>query len=95
MCHLYEARKVDRKTKLNDFVEAVKDIDPDLGLIQTCELTLNTGNGTNDHVDTRFGESPAGAFGSYQLGFQESNFKVTSNLAPIQRGRGASNTIPS
>ena len=89
MCHLYEARKVDMPTKLNDFVETVKDIDPDLGLLQTCEL--NTGNGTDNHVDTRFGKSPAGAFGCYQLGFQESNFKVTSNLPPIQRG--ASNTI--
>ena len=31
-CHLYEARKVDRKSKLNDFVETVKNIDPTLGL---------------------------------------------------------------
>ena len=84
MCHLYEARKVDMPTKLNDFVETVKDIDLDLGLLQTCEL--NTGNGTDNHVDTRFGKSSAGAFGCYQLGFQE------SNLPPIQRG--ASNTIP-
>ena len=90
MCHLYEAKKDDMPTKLNDFVETVKDIDPDLGLLQTGEL--NTGNGTDNHVDTRFGKSPAGAFGCYQLGFQESNFKVTSNLPPIQRG--ASNTIP-
>lgn len=75
-CHLYEARKVDRKSKLTDFV----------GLIQTCELN------TSAHVDTRFWESPAGAFGSYQLAFQESNFKVTSNLAPIQQGSRVSNS---
>ena len=60
MCHLYEARKVEMPTELNDFVETVKDIDPDLGLLQTCEL--NTGNGTDNHVDTRFGKSPAGAY---------------------------------
>ena len=42
---LYEARKVNRKSKLNDFVEAVQKIDPTLGLVQTCELN------TNDPVD--------------------------------------------
>lgn len=88
-CHLYEARRVDRKSKLNDFVEAVQNIDPTLGLVQTCELN------TNDPVDTRFGESPTGAFGSYQLAFQESNIKVTSNLARIQPGSRASNSKPS
>lgn len=86
---LYEARKVDRKSKLNDFVEAVEKIDPTLGLVQTCELN------TNDPVETRFGESPAGSFGSYQLAFQESNFKVTSNLAPIQPASRSSNYKPS
>jgi len=42
-----------------------------------------------------FGESPPGAFGSYQLAFQESDFKVTSNIhvGPIQRSR-ASNSKP-
>ena len=86
---LYEARKVNRKSKLNDFVEAVQKIDPTLGLVQTCELN------TNDPVDTRFGESPAGSFGSYQFAFQESNFKVTCNLAPIQPASRASNSKPS
>ena len=86
---LYEARKVNRKSKLNDFVEAVQKIDPTLGLVQTCELN------TNDPVHTRFGESPAGSFGSYQFAFQESNFKVTCNLAPIQPASRASNSKPS
>ena len=27
MCHLYEARKVDRKSKLNDFVEGTITVD--------------------------------------------------------------------
>lgn len=58
---LYEARKVNRKSKLNDSVEAVQKIDPTLRSVQTCELN------TNDPVDTRFGESPAGSFGSYQF----------------------------
>ena len=66
-----------------------KKIDPTLRLVQTCELN------TNDPVDTRFGESPAGSFGSYQLAFQESNFKVTCNLAPIQPASRASNSKPS
>ena len=87
-CHLYEPRKADRKSKLNDFVETIKNIDPTLGLIQTCELN------TSAHVDTRFGGSPAGAFGSYQLAFQESHFKVTTNLAPRQQGSRASNSKP-
>ena len=39
---LYEARKVNKKSKLNDFVEAVQKIDPTLGLVQTCELKLMT-----------------------------------------------------
>ena len=38
---LYEARKVDRKSKLNDFVEAVQNIDPTLGLVQSFELNTN------------------------------------------------------
>ena len=80
---LYEARKVNRKSKLNDSVEAVQKIDPTLRLVQTCEL------------NTRFGESPAGSFGSYQFSFQESNFKVTCNLAPIQPASRASNSKPS
>ena len=29
MCHLYEARKVDRKSKLNDFVEGTITVDAD------------------------------------------------------------------
>ena len=66
-----------------------KKIDPTLRLVQTCELN------TNDPVDTRFGESPAGSFGSYQFAFQESNFKVTCNLAPIQPASRASNSKPS
>lgn len=86
---LYEARKVNRKSKLNDSVEAVQKIDPTLRLVQNCELN------TNDPVDTRFGESPAGSFGSYQFSFQESNFKVTCNLAPIQPDSRASNSKPS
>ena len=40
-CQLYEARKVDRKSKLNDFVEAVQNKDPILELAQTCELNTN------------------------------------------------------
>ncbi|PFX29627.1 hypothetical protein AWC38_SpisGene5601 [Stylophora pistillata] len=83
---LYEARKVYRKSKFNDFLEAVQKIDPILGLVQTCELN------TNDPVDTRFGESRTGLFGSYQLAFQEFNFKVTCNLAPSQQASRASNS---
>ena len=40
-CQLYEARKADGKSKLNDFVEAVQNIDPTLELVQTCELNTN------------------------------------------------------
>ena len=36
--------------------------------------------GEGEHVETRFGESPDGSFGSYQLAFQESNFKIMCNI---------------
>ena len=38
-----------RKSKLNDFVETIKNIDPTIGLMQTCGLN------TSAHVDTRLG----------------------------------------
>ena len=77
VCQLYEARKVNRKSKLQEFVSSVQSIDSNLGLIQTCDVSKI---GEGELVETRFGESPAGSFGSYQLTFQESNFKVTCNI---------------
>lgn len=76
-CQLYEARKVNRKSKLQEFVSSVQSIDPNLGLIQTCDVSKL---GEGDHVETRFGESPTGSFGSYQLAFQESNYKIRCNI---------------
>lgn len=64
-CQLYEARKVNRKSKLQDsFVSSPQSIDLNFGLIQSCDVR-KTGKG--EHVETRFEESPAGSFGSYQL----------------------------
>ena len=71
---MYDARKVNRKSNLQEFVSSVENIDSNLGLIQTCDVSKV---GEGEHVEIRFGESPAGSFGSYQLAFQESNVKVT------------------
>ena len=82
-CQLYEARKVNRKSKLQEFVSSVQSIDSNLGLIQTCDVS-KIGEGVL--AETRFGESPAGSFGSYQITFQESNFKVTCKI-PVNSAR--------
>ena len=83
VCQLYEARKVNRKSKLQEFVSSVQSIDSNFGLIQTCDVSKI---GEGELVETRFEESPAGSFGSYQLTFQESNFKVTCNI-PVNSAR--------
>lgn len=77
-CQLYEARKVDRKTKFKDFYERMQNIDPKLGFVQTCDFE-------GSYKDTKFGVSPSGSFGAYQLGFTESNFKVYLNLDSVPR----------
>ena len=83
-CQLYEARKVNRKSKLQEFVLSVQSIDSNLGFIQTCHVSKIC---EGELVETRFGEkSPAGSFGSYQLTFQEANFKVTCNI-PVNSAR--------
>ena len=76
-CQLYETRKVNRKSNFQEFVSSVQNIDSNLGLIHTCDVSKV---GEGKHVETRFGESPARSFGSYQLAFQESNVKVTCNI---------------
>lgn len=43
-------------------------------------------------VPTKFGSSPAGSFGSYQLTFSESNFSVTSSFDPILSSQGSTVT---
>ena len=75
-CKLYEARKVS-SSKIEQFFEKIKSVDPTLGLLQTCELKDNV-----EQVNTKFGESPLGSFGSYRLTFTESNFKVMSPFQP-------------
>lgn len=84
VCQLYEATKVDRTSKLQGFLLSVQNIDPDLELIQTCNVSkIAEGHG---HVETRFGGSTVGSFGCYQHTFQESNFKVMCNIPvnPVQ-----------
>ena len=76
--------KLTESPKLQEFVSSVQSIDSNLGLIQTCDVSKI---GESEHVETRFGESPAGLFGSYQLTFQESNFKVTCNIIPLNAAR--------
>ena len=78
-CKLYEARR-QQQSNVAQFLKTIKGIDASFGLVQTCELdsTCNSAQ-----VATKFGSSPAGSYGSYQLSFQESNFIVHSSLKPI------------
>ena len=71
---LYEARK-QQQSYVAKFLETVKEIDATFALVQTCEV-----NESSSQVPTKFGCSPAGSFGSYQLSFQESNFNVISSF---------------
>ena len=73
-CKHTEARKR-QQSNVAQFLETVKGIDETFGLVQTCEV-----NESLPQVPTKFGSSPAGSFGSYQLSFQESNFTVTSSF---------------
>ncbi|KAK3699227.1 hypothetical protein QZH41_011271 [Actinostola sp. cb2023] len=56
----------------------VKRIDPKLGLVQV-------GSTPAPSVETQYGKCPVGSYGSYQLGYTESNFKVWENLETVQR----------
>lgn len=90
-CQLYEARKVDSKTKVKDFFEHMQNIDSKLGFVQTFETSdLETGS----CKDTKFGRSPTGSFGAYQLGFTESNFKVFVQVDSIPRRAGSHTFVP-
>ena len=86
-CKLYEARR-EKESSVAQFLQTVKTIDATFGLVQTCEA-----NNTAEPVLTKFGNSPPGSFGSYQLTFLESNFSVTSSFEPVLY-RGESTFIP-
>ena len=78
---LYEARTA--WTDLSKFLEKITEIDP------TCEI-----NNTDNSIRTRFGYSPPGSFGSYQLAFSESNFKVTTSFKPGSAKQTDSGSLP-
>lgn len=72
------------KTQTADEIQLkanLEKINPNMALAQI--LTQNT----NETVfkETKFGKSPCGSFGSYQLQYTESNFKVYCNIDPIGR----------
>ena len=79
-CLLYEARR-NEQSNLPQFLEEVANIDPTIGILDTCEMT------EGEKIPTKFGYSPPGSFGSYQLSFQESNFITTSSLDHAQGSR--------
>ena len=85
-CKLYEARK-QQQSNVVQFLDTVRGIDSTFGLVQTCEVDESASK-----VPTKFGSSPAGSFGSYQLSFQESNFTVTSSFEPSSSSH--TDTIP-
>ena len=84
-CKLHEARK-QQLSNVAQFLETVKEIEATQGLVQTCEVDKSPWQ-----VPTKFGNSPAGSFGSYQLSFHESNFTVTSSFEP--RSSRNTNTV--
>ena len=89
-CQLYEARRTAR-TDLSKFLEKITEIDPTCGLAQTCEINNTL---PDNSIPTRFGYSPPGSFGSYQLAFSESNFKVTTSFKSGSGKQSDSGSLP-
>jgi len=77
---LYEARRNNSNfdESLKSFMASLNRIDPKLGLVQV-------GSTPAPSVETQYGKCPVGSYGSYQLGYTESNFKVWENLETVQR----------
>ena len=59
------------------------------GSNRICEI-----NNTDNSIPTRFGYSPPGSFGSYQLAYSEANFKVTTSFKPGSEKQTDSSSLP-
>ena len=79
---LYEARNnvVHRSTEEQNFKQAVRHINPRMGLAQIVNLGSET-----QLKETRFGEAPIGSYASYQLNHTESNFSVCVDISSVPR----------
>lgn len=82
-CLLYEARNaVTFQTESEKVLkEKLTQINPKMPLAQI----IRPSSETTDYEDTRFGKSPRGSYGSYQLTFTESNFKVFCDVSSVTR----------
>ena len=79
---LYEARNnvVYTGTEEHKFKEAIRRINPPMGLAQIANL------GSDIHLkETRFGHSPVGSYARYQLTHTESNFNVCVDISSVPR----------
>ena len=59
--------------------EELEKINPKMGFCQVVSA------GSSNYQNTRFGKSPCRSYGSYQLSFTESNFKVYCNIDDMPR----------
>ena len=82
-CNLYEAR-ANLRTQKNDELnlkQALKQLSPLTALAQI----MNDAGDQDCYVETLYGKSPRGSFGSYQLSLTESNFKVFFDIKSVSR----------
>ena len=82
-CQLYEARN-NLKTQKSDeskLKATLQQINPKIPLAQIMKHS-----GTAEHyVQTKYGSSPQGSYGSYQLTMTEDNFKVYCSIESVPR----------
>ena len=77
---LYEARRkvVYSSTEEQKFKQAVRDINPRMGLAQIVNLGSET-----QLKETRFGETPVRSYAGYQLTHTKSNFSVRVDISSV------------
>ena len=69
-----------RSTEEQNFKQAVRDINPRMGLAQIVNLESET-----QLKETRFGEALVGSYASYQLSHTESTFSVCVDIFSVPR----------
>ena len=82
-CNLYEAR-ANLKTQENDELnlkQALKQLHPLTALAQI----MNDVDDQDGYVETLYGKTPRGSYGSYQLSLTEFNFKVFCDINSVSR----------
>lgn len=82
-CLLYEARKSLKNQQADEtkLLEQLKEINPKMALAQI----LTPRSESTPLLKTKFGKSPQGSYGSYQLSITEDNFKVFCDISTVPR----------